>query len=102
MGLAINRRIVLGLVNNPMTGHLYTAIKGRGAFLEGCDKPLKTSGVQNLGKAMILLELPVGANEEKKTVAKENVVSLMEKAHAIRCPGEFSSCHEDITYTRNI
>ena len=27
-----------GIVNNPMTGHLYTAIKGRGAFLNGTDK----------------------------------------------------------------
>ena len=59
MGLAINRQLVAGtvtlffnihiehlnltisiagIVNNPMTGHMYTAIKGRGAFLNGTSK----------------------------------------------------------------
>jgi fructose-1,6-bisphosphatase/inositol monophosphatase family enzyme len=33
--LAINRRLVLGIVSVPMIGHTYTAIKGKGAFLNG-------------------------------------------------------------------
>jgi fructose-1,6-bisphosphatase/inositol monophosphatase family enzyme len=35
VGLAINRRLVLGIVSVPMIGHTYTAIKGKGAFLNG-------------------------------------------------------------------
>ncbi len=33
IGLAINRRLVLGIISVPMIGHTYTAIKGKGAFL---------------------------------------------------------------------
>ena len=40
------------------------------------------------------MELPVGAKEEKRAVATENVINLMTKAHAIRCPGKhFIRCH---------
>jgi hypothetical protein len=35
IGLAINRKIVLGVISVPLIGHTYTAIKGRGAFLNG-------------------------------------------------------------------
>eukprot|EP00095_Tigriopus_kingsejongensis_P004136 maker-scaffold4015_size6909-snap-gene-0.5 protein:Tk04136 transcript:maker-scaffold4015_size6909-snap-gene-0.5-mRNA-1 annotation:"inositol monophosphatase" len=86
VALAINRKIVLGIVNNPVTQSCYTAIKGRGAFLNG-QKSLKTSGIQDLSKAMVLMELPTGANDEKRQVALHNVSTFMEKAHAIRCPG---------------
>ena len=57
VGLAINRRVVLGLVANPMTGHVYTAIKGRGAYVtEGRSKDaevidkITTSGVAKLNQ----------------------------------------------------
>ena len=55
VGLAINRRVVLGIVANPMTGHVYTAVKGRGANLvEGRAKDnevttkITTSGIAKL------------------------------------------------------
>lgn len=35
VGCAINRKVVLGIVSVPMIGHTYTAIKGRGSFLNG-------------------------------------------------------------------
>ena len=38
---------------------------------------------------MVLMELPVGAKEEKRAVATDNVINLMTKAHAIRCPDMF-------------
>ena len=90
VGLAINRRLVLGIVNSPMTNHTYSAIKGKGAFLNG-DK-LRTSGAKTLKEAMVLMELPVGANEAKRTAATENVVNLMTKVHSIRCPGRMYFC----------
>ena len=86
VGLAINRRLVLGIVSVPMIGHTYTAIKGKGAFLNG-DQPLRSSGVKKLKDAMVLMELPSGANNLKRETAMANVASLMTKAHAIRCPG---------------
>lgn len=86
VGLTINRQLVAGIVNNPMTGHMYTAIKGRGAFLNGTKK-LSVSGVNKLRDAMVLFELPAGANAVKKSVAKSNVAAMLDRAHAIRCPG---------------
>ena len=108
MGLAINRRTVLGIVNNPstfncnlwlhtfhklflaVTGDIYTAIKGKGAFRNG-EGPLKTSGATKLSQAMILLELPAGASENKRSVALKNVDFLMKNAHSLRCPGLYFS-----------
>jgi fructose-1,6-bisphosphatase/inositol monophosphatase family enzyme len=78
--------IALGIVNNPMTGHMYTAVKGEGAWLNG-DTRLAVSGVRKMCDAMMLMELPAGANDKKKDVAKANIATLLDKAHAIRCPG---------------
>ena len=36
---------------------------------------------------MVLFELPAGANDTKKSVAKANVAALLDRAHAMRCPG---------------
>ena len=35
----------------------------------------------------MLLELPVGANQEKKSVAMANLSHMMDTGHAVRCPG---------------
>ena len=86
VGLTINRKLVAGIVNSPVTGHLYTAIKGRGAFLNGKEK-LQTSGAKRLKEAMIIMELPAGANDTKRGVAVNNVTNLLTKVHSLRCPG---------------
>ena len=39
VGLVINKRIVIGIVFAPVIDKMYTAIKGKGAFLNG--KPMK-------------------------------------------------------------
>ncbi len=84
--LSFFRKLVLGVVNNPMTGHLYHAVRGKGAFVNG-DTALRTSGVKELKDAMVLMEIPIKANEEKQSTAINNITSLMVKAHSIRCPG---------------
>ena len=43
VGLAINRKVVFGVVSVPMIGHTYSAIKGRGAFLNGDQVKLEDS-----------------------------------------------------------
>lgn len=53
VGLAICKELVAGIIYNPLSSELYTAIKGYGAFLN--DKPIKTSsttGNQFLSKQM--------------------------------------------------
>lgn len=86
VALTVNRHVVLAIVNNPVTQSCYTAMKGKGAYLNG-KKLLKTSGIEELGKAMIFMELSAGAHEQKRQIALDNVAAFMEKAHAIRCPG---------------
>jgi len=85
VGLTINKKLVAGVVNCPMVGLMYTAIKGKGAWVNG--KKLKTSGVNDISKAMMIMELPVGANMDKKTTALANLTEMLDKAHAVRAPG---------------
>lgn len=85
VGLTVNKKLVLGVVHCPLIDKVYTAIKGKGAFCNG--KSIKTSGVKDIGKAMMIMELPAGANKEKKDIAMENLKYMMDNAHAIRCPG---------------
>ena len=87
IGLAVNRRIVGGIVNCPVIHHLYSAIKGQGAWLNG-KKRLQTSGIKALKDAMVLMEMPTGANETKKNTALFNMEMFMSQAHAVRCPGK--------------
>jgi len=87
IGLTINKKLVIGLVNCPLIDHLYCAIKGKGAWLNSREKKLKVSGVASLSKALMIMELPVGANQEKKSVALANLNNMMDKSHAVRCPG---------------
>ena len=35
----------------------------------------------------MIMELPAGANQDKKDIAMENLKYMMDNAHAIRCPG---------------
>jgi len=85
VGLTINRKLVAGVVNCPLVGLMYTAIKGKGSWVNG--KPLKTSGVKDISKAMMIMEMPVGANKQKKEIAMSNLTEMLDKAHAVRAPG---------------
>ncbi len=90
IGLAVNKKIIGGLVNCPIIGKLYTAVKGRGSYLNGTER-LQSSGITKLRDAMILMELPSGANDTKKNTALANITMLMAEAHAVRCPGKFTT-----------
>jgi myo-inositol-1(or 4)-monophosphatase len=85
VGLAINKQLVLGIINAPLIGHMYTAIKGRGAYMNG-DK-IQTCSVKKLSEALVIMEISVGGNERKKNSCLANLAMLSEKAHAVRCPG---------------
>ena len=85
VGLAINKKLVLGIINAPLIGHMYTAISGKGAFLNG--ERIHSSAVKKLRDALVVMELSIGSNERKRNVALANVAMLGEKAHSVRCPG---------------
>jgi len=72
LGLAINRRVVLGIIYNPDTGEIFWAEKGKGAFLqqEGSQekKALHVSDTSDMGNALI----GCGASPYNKKWAKLN------------------------------
>ncbi|XP_030758155.1 inositol monophosphatase 1-like [Sitophilus oryzae] len=55
IGLTINKEQVLGIVYNPYANELYTAIKDKGAFLNG--KKITTSEVTEIQRSVINYEL---------------------------------------------
>jgi len=85
VGLTVNKKLVLGVVNCPLIGKLYHAVKGLGAFCNG--RRIGVSKVTDISKAMLIMELPAGANKEKKAIALRNLDHILEKAHAVRAPG---------------
>ncbi|XP_011868922.1 PREDICTED: inositol monophosphatase 3-like [Vollenhovia emeryi] len=54
VALTVCKELVLGIIYNPSSTELYTAIKGKGAFLNG--KPIRTSKVTELKKALLMIE----------------------------------------------
>ena len=100
IGLAVNRRIVGGIVNCPVIHQMYTAIKGQGAWLNG-KKRLQTSGIKALKDAMVLMEMPTGANQTKKSTALFNMEMFMDQAHAVRCPGKLKHFSQNLHYNCN-
>jgi len=85
VGLTVNKKLVFGAVYCPMIDKLYTAIKGEGAFCN--QRRIRVSKVEDISKAMVIMELPAGANQEKKDIAIHNLEYILSNAHAIRAPG---------------
>jgi len=85
IGLTVNKKLVLGVVNCPLIGKLYRAVRGQGAFCNNTQ--IRVSGVKDLGKAMMIMELPVGANQQKKEIALANLNHILDNAHSVRAPG---------------
>ena len=52
IGLEEDGEIVAGVIHNPVTGELYTARRGGGAYLNG--NPIRVSDVGNLGAAYLI------------------------------------------------
>jgi len=57
IGLAVNQRPVMGVVFAPLMNELYTAIKGKGAFLNG-ETRLKVSETTELSSALVATGFP--------------------------------------------
>ncbi|BFF99169.1 proteoglycan 4 [Drosophila madeirensis] len=85
VALVLNKRTEFGIVYNPPMDEMYTAHRGKGAFLNG--EPIKTSGQQSLEQALVLQEYSTGMNEDRNTVVLGNAKRLLKKTHAMRSIG---------------
>ncbi|XP_066138080.1 uncharacterized protein [Euwallacea fornicatus] len=62
VGLTINKEQVLGVVYNPYTNELFTAIKEEGAYLNG--KRIQTSGCKEIQKSVMNYEISIARRNE--------------------------------------
>ncbi|PIN03252.1 Inositol monophosphatase [Handroanthus impetiginosus] len=91
IGLAIGQIPTVGVVYNPIMDELFTAIHGKGAFLNR--KPIKASSQSELVKS--LLATGVGTKRDKATVdaSTDRINTLLSKVRSIRMSG---SCALDL------
>lgn len=85
VGFAINKRIQIGIVFAPVLDQMYTAIKGKGAKLNG--KPIKVSGCTEMKNAMILMEVHARDGEKSEKIQLENIGKTISKVHSFRTIG---------------
>nr|XP_012139068.1 PREDICTED: inositol monophosphatase 2-like isoform X2 [Megachile rotundata] len=85
IGLAIKKEMVIGIVYNPVLEQLFTARRGRGAFLN--DKPIKVSKVQELSKALVCMESGFIKVDELREKTLERLRRIIQKAQGIRTLG---------------
>lgn len=85
IGLTIGQIPTVGVVYNPIMDELFTAIRGKGAFLNG--KPIRVSSQDELVKSLLAAE--VVATHEKSIVdaSTNRINSLLFKVRSIRMSG---------------
>ncbi|KAL3820808.1 hypothetical protein ACJIZ3_006713 [Penstemon smallii] len=85
IGLTIGRIPTVGVVYNPIMDELFTAIHGKGAFLNG--KPIKASSQNELVKSLLATE--AGTKRDKSTLdaSTNRINSLLFKVRSLRMSG---------------
>lgn len=89
IGLTIGKVPTVGVVYNPIIDELFTAIIGKGAFLNG--KPIKVSSQSELVKALLATE--AGTKRDKLTLdaTTGRINSLLFKVRSLRMCGSCAS-----------
>lgn len=77
VGLFINKIPEIGIVYNPTLNRMFTAKKGKGAFLN--EEPIKVSGNTALSQALVMTEYVGTRDTERANITLENVNILMKK-----------------------
>lgn len=84
LGLEVNGEMQVAVIDCPMMNETYTAIRGRGAFVNG--RPIRVSGPKELKDAF----LSTGFVAEKKHIIEEQLRifgDIVYKCRAVRRPG---------------
>ncbi|XP_031560517.1 inositol monophosphatase 1-like isoform X2 [Actinia tenebrosa] len=79
IGLAINKELAVGVVYNVAMNELYTAVKGKGAFLNG--KKIQTTKEKEIKKSLILAGVPYA--RDVKTLS--SVFGTMQRLAELGC-----------------
>ncbi|XP_078040032.1 inositol monophosphatase 1-like [Augochlora pura] len=85
IALAVNKELQIGIVYNPVLKQLFTARKGRGAFLNG--KSIKSSKVEQLENSLLCLEASYATIESIRDIVLGRMEAFVSVAHGIRTMG---------------
>ncbi|CAH0547888.1 unnamed protein product [Brassicogethes aeneus] len=85
IALFIDQVPVIGVIYNPMLSQMFTARKGKGAFLNG--KKISVSDKTNLSQALIMMEFGTSRDADKMKAVMENQQNLMPSVHGLRALG---------------
>uniref|UniRef100_UPI00358E8217 inositol monophosphatase 1 isoform X2 n=2 Tax=Myxine glutinosa TaxID=7769 RepID=UPI00358E8217 len=75
IGLAVNKKVEVGVVYSCVADKMYTARKGHGAFCNG--RPLKVSKVTELSRSLLITEMGSSREPESMAIRMENIHNLV-------------------------
>lgn len=85
IALVIEKQIVVAVVLNPVLNEMFTAVKGKGAYLNG--KPIKVSDRSKLNQALLATEIGVSRDEEVMDAIFSRIRGVTAQVRSIRCAG---------------
>ncbi|MEW5314595.1 MAG: hypothetical protein WDW38_006078 [Sanguina aurantia] len=85
IALVIKKKVVVGVVYNPVMKELFTAVTGRGATLNG--NPISCSNATSLGSALLATEVGTSRSTPTLDATFTRVRTLTSAMRAVRCCG---------------
>ena len=85
VALAINKKVVVGVVYNPMMNELFTAIRGQGSFLNG--ERLNISHTTELKQALVATGFPYDRDDSTLDHVLGNIKIVLQNCRAVRRAG---------------
>nr|WP_321514315.1 inositol monophosphatase family protein [uncultured Pseudodesulfovibrio sp.] len=84
IGLWHEDRVILGVVNLPLLGEVFTAVEGHGAFMNG--KPIAVSEEKRMERSLLATGFPYDVETHLDTVLR-HLKTLLPLTQGIRRPG---------------
>lgn len=85
VALAIDKRVVLGVVYNPILDECFTAMRGSGAYRNGM--PIHVSEEMELTKSLLATEVGVARDAETMRAIYERITKITPHIRGLRCCG---------------
>ncbi|XP_003702625.1 inositol monophosphatase 1 isoform X1 [Megachile rotundata] len=85
IALVAKKELEIGIVYNPILEQLFTARKGRGAYLNG--KPIKSSNVEKLEHSLLCIEASYATIDNIRDIILGRTEAFVSVAHGIRTMG---------------
>ncbi len=90
IALAKESELLVGVVYSPVFSELYTAIRGKGAFLNG--KRIRVSGTANLSQAVFSCDLGYNSPERESTLKVLRHLEPIVRGFRMKGSGALASC----------